>query len=200
MPQSNASLAIDLVLLPPDHIIEAVLEENKKAVDEGVATIELNAVDRIPHISLLMGVIPQQYIEPMGIILNQIASKTAPLELSFDTTSGSSIVTPNSGAIRELHETIVKYFNPLLSHDARVEDFDDDSSHPFFSQEDPFHWPNTFVTEHSHDNFNPHITVHSPTPEQITLPLNGTFTRLAICSLGGYCTCRRVLLESELRD
>lgn len=50
-------IAIDIVLLPPEEIMNKAIEINQQLADDG---IKLNKKDCLPHISLCMGVISEE--------------------------------------------------------------------------------------------------------------------------------------------
>jgi hypothetical protein len=46
--------------------------------------------------------------------------------------------------------------------------------------------------------FHPHITVGFGETCKFQLPIDFTASKIALCHLGNYCTCRKVILSSEL--
>jgi hypothetical protein len=64
-------------------------------------------------------------------------------------------------------------------------------------------WVNRYRTAAAFDRFSPHITIgigrFGEERERPRLPLSGVASRLALCHLGDYCTCRKILFETELK-
>jgi hypothetical protein len=185
-------LAIDIVLIPPKEIIDAVLAVNKR----GDARITLGPIDRVPHISLLMGVADERHINNIAAKLKTIAKDTGPLNLaSLSTDHGCFEIKPNK-ALQALHEQLVKEIDPLLDHDVKPD--------MFLEKSDASISPNgmqivrTYADQHSFEHFWPHITYHTSEANPPELPLSFAASRLALCHLGNYCTCRDILAEFTL--
>lgn len=190
-----SKLAIDIVLLPPDEVMDVCIKINPN----------LNKIDRIPHISLLMGVTTENEIENIKEKIKKIAN-TAPLKLEIpelvffqrpDGTTNCYFKIKKDDNIQSLHETIIEQVSPELLYDASLEMFYKDKNETL-DQLSTF-WVNKFLKEFSLENFNPHITLKTSQAEYNNLPIKFTTTRLAICQLGNYCTCRKILYETSLQ-
>ena len=189
--------AIDIVLLPPDDIIDMVVEINNEAYSQGKATIKLGKNDRIPHLSLLMGVMDENDLEAISAKMTEIAKKFKPIKLTFNRFRMTCFWTKNEGVVRELHELLVKEIDPLLGHDAKKEMYDET---PEAELEDNFyHWVNEFVNLYSFNQFGPHITVHAPDAMlKPYIPFSCTFDRFALTHLGKKNLPRKILIETKL--
>lgn len=188
--------AIDIVLLPPDDVMSLVVELNGAGVKTNQATIPLDLKNRIPHLSLLMGVLDDEQYARVQESLHIIAKQYGPVKALFDTAKDTAFFTPNTGDVQALHRAILKTVDPLLTHSVTQDMFLEPAGTAFPPDFD--HWVNTFVTEHSVDAFQPHITVHTQSPIEQALPFSCTFTRLAVCHLGVYNTCREIIAEYRL--
>ena len=57
-----AKIAVDVVLLPSETIINRAIEANKQLLKQGIGEIVLNKEHYLPHISLAMGCIDERHI------------------------------------------------------------------------------------------------------------------------------------------
>jgi hypothetical protein len=63
-----------------------------------------------------------------------------------------------------------------------------------------FPYIQNFTQNSSYKNFNPHITIGDGIFERkLKLQIKFTASRLALCHLGNYCTCREILYETSLK-
>jgi hypothetical protein len=95
--------------------------------------------------------------------------------------------------LQKLHESLFETFVPLITRNATAADMYDGPS----SNAASLNWINNFVDQSSYENFEPHITIGYLKNKGITEiePISFTASRIAICHLGNYCTCRRILTE-----
>lgn len=196
--------AVNFVILPPDHVMDIAISLNKRACKESY--IFLDKDKSFPHISLLMGCLRLDQIMQAEIMLKAIASQHKKMTLSIThmhtvNTSAGDIMTLDIDPynnLQLLHESLVKDFAPLLSKDATEADIFDSS--PAAST---LAWINNYIPNSCFANFWPHITI-GYTKENALSERFGPFTfpasRLAICHLGNYCTCKRILTEVRLAD
>ena len=59
-------------------------------------------------------------------------------------------------------------------------------------------WVSRFREQASHADFDPHITLGVGAAPGAAAALDAVADRVALCHLGRYCTCRRVLAEWTL--
>lgn len=59
-------------------------------------------------------------------------------------------------------------------------------------------WVNQFRSRAAHARFDPHVTLGVGAAHGRAAPFATVATRIALCRLGRYCTCRRVLAEWRL--
>jgi 2'-5' RNA ligase len=198
-------IAVDVVLLPSEQIMEAALRLNRKLLGRFEKTIVLNRNDRLPHLSLAMGALKEEDLPAAAALLEQIASLYQPIPLIFigidsgPIATGETITTwkiDPTAALQSLHETVLNRLSPLLTHDATAEDFVD------FPNVEPasVDWVNRYPDAAAFARFSPHITLGVGALEPKTpFPPRGTASRLALCRLGNDCTCRKILFETRLR-
>lgn len=178
--------AIDIVILPPDDIVDLMIAMDKRS--ESHDPIILNKENRLPHLSLLMGVMDDTNDRVLKEI-EKIASHTKSFELTLDRYQASSkgnglYCTKASEDLLDLHKALIKDVDPLLTHDSSTEYFADEYVDNVYVD-----YVNTFVQNASFDNFNPHITTRIQKEPVTELPISFTAQTLAVFQLGQRCTC-----------
>ncbi len=68
-----SKIAIDIVLLPPDDVMDICIDLCKKFPDYNNDRVSLNKINNLPHASLFMGIIEENEIDK---IINKIESIT----------------------------------------------------------------------------------------------------------------------------
>ena len=189
---------VDIVLIPHQDIIDLVLKHNAAGVASGNATIELGKKDRIPHLSLLMGVLDEEHLDGVIDKLEGIAHLTSPVPLHITKEKHSSLVPDKTHEIMSLHERIVADIDPLLTHAGITDYYDEPAGYQFAAPERILSFVNNFITQYSHDKFWPHITIHAGLSEPVDFPIHTTATTLALYHLGDYDTCRSLLHSIDL--
>jgi len=191
-----SKIAIAIAILPPKDIIDATLSVNKRAVEKGEAKIELGETDRIPHISLLMGVVDDKNFEELTRKLKDIAENFESIKMESNRIENGCFTISKNEKLQNLHEMIVKKIDPILTHETSPKMFYESS--PSHVSDSALRVVKEYVNNFSLKNFWPHITIHSSEENPSELPLSFTADRLAICHLGTYCTCRKILFETKL--
>ena len=195
--------AVDVVLVPPNYVIDLAIEYNRILLKEHPTNIVLDKRKRLPHVSMMMGCLSGDKLQEAAMILPTIARKFNYLDLNVkdirtvNTSSGSSVVSfdisPDQPIIA-LHEFIVSSFRPLLTNDATPIDLNDDPPIEVSSID----WINSYISNSSLANFWPHITLGFGDYSKDFEPFSFQADRLAICHLGNYCTCTKILAEVSL--
>lgn len=191
--------AVDFVILPPEPVADLAISLNKKFCNDSIILLDKDHC--IPHISLFMGCIRHDRLGEATTLLKKIAltHRAMRLEMSnistVDTNAGVVMaldVDANEG-LRKLHESLFEAFVPLITRDATTSDMFDGSQ----INVSTLNWINNFVEESCVENFWPHITIGYLRDKEISdiEPISFTASRIAICHLGNYCTCRRILAE-----
>ena len=99
----------------------------------------------------------------------------------------------NNEILQKLHEELMTNLSTYLSYDATLEMF---FSPPEIVEKTLF-WVNTYRNT-SFENFYPHITLGISKLENHKMNINFIASKIAICHLGNYCTCRKVIISSDL--
>ncbi|OGH67959.1 MAG: hypothetical protein A3J66_03205 [Candidatus Magasanikbacteria bacterium RIFCSPHIGHO2_02_FULL_47_14] len=191
-----AKKAVDVVLLPSDDIIHLVGKLNMEAWRRGQATIEINPAYRLPHISLLMGVLDDEHTSLVQEKMKEIADKTPAMHLAINKIENKSFTIEKIPEIQKLHEEVVNEINPILGHEASKEMYAEPQGYTLYQGFE--YWVNNFDTHHSFERFWPHISTHANTLPDIQLPIACKVTRFALCHLGDHNTCRTILYETTL--
>ena len=74
-------LAVDIALLPPDHIMDLCIDVGKDC-EQDIA-VPLNKVDNLPHITLAMGVLDDTDFNIVIEELKNIANNIQPIDLTI---------------------------------------------------------------------------------------------------------------------
>jgi len=196
-------IAINVVLLPPDPVMDMALDWNQMLCKVRPANIALGKLQYLPHISMVMGCIREDQLAQANGLLQSIASQQSALALevpnirTVNGASGNTVITLDINPTRELaalHESIVNKFQRLITQDADEAAINDI---PPIS-DDAIEWINHYIPDQCFDNFWPHITLGFGDPPPRFQPISFRASRLAICHLGNYCTCRTILAEAIL--
>jgi mannose-6-phosphate isomerase-like protein (cupin superfamily)/2'-5' RNA ligase len=191
-------IAVDVVLLPDDTMMDKAIEINGRIAAEGSDEILLNRTDRLPHISLAMGCIDPKTVAGIRETLEKFARENPVKRLTatgIDTSVNSRGQTTCLLAIERteelhwLHERVLEEMERFFSHDtAGVRFYDDPVS------ETTLDWVRNYPRKAGYERFDPHITLgYGRPPSGFSFPFEFAPSRLALCHLGNHATCRRVL-------
>ena len=197
-------IAIDVVLIPPDNVIQLAIDINKTFPETGAENYVLDAKTCIPHITLLMGLITREQIPEVGRKLGVLAEKFSALNLTI--THAKSSARPDgkvlsgfeiekTAELQKFHETILNEMSSIFTYDGVEKEM-------FYTpppvNEVPMFWVQGFAKTSVRENYKPHITLGVGEPKQEITPVQFTASKLALCHLGNYCTCRNVLWSASL--
>lgn len=188
--------AVDIVVVPPDHIQDVVIDLSKKVFG---STFVLGKTDYVPHISLCMG-----YTDDIEKIGEQVAESLKG-ELPFDliaegvrTGVGPQIDIKKSPSLRRIHYRLfstVGLVNDRKSPWAYV---------GIMARDETLNYMSSFRQMHAKLSYFPHITlgdgVLSDESLDVVLPIKFVADKIALFHLGNYNTCRRQLKEWELQS
>ena len=198
-----AKIAVDVVLLPSETMMDNVIAANKELLKRFDERIVLDKESCLPHISLAMGCIDEKDAADIGEVLAAIAEQYTPGELRV---IGLNIATNSSGEkvsafviertkpIQSLHEEIMQRLAPHFSYDVTADMV-------FGSAEvgpTSLMWIKNYPEKSSFAHFLPHITIGYGQLENAAPAMKFTASRLALCRLGNHCTCRKILVSIEL--
>jgi 2'-5' RNA ligase len=197
-----AKLAIDVVLLPDSQTTDKIIDINRnKLRGENNDNIILNNSDCLPHISLCMGVIENEKLMDINGVLKEIAFnhsyfKVEAIGINEKTINDneiiSSITVKKIKELQSLHDEIMKAMRSFITYDANKDMIQGD----FYNIDDrTVEWINNYHTKSAYDKFNPHVTIGFGTVKDIQFPFTFVCPRLAVCYLGDFCTCNKIILD-----
>jgi 2'-5' RNA ligase len=206
MEKSQDKIAVDVVLLPPDEIMEKAIEVNQALLNAFNNKIILNKQNCFPHISLAMGCIKKDDIPEIDTVLKGIAEKFSPLTLTISDIRTGTIPTDEKVSgfeiektteLQLLHETVMNRLSQYFTYNVSL-----DMVYALPNQqveEVTTHWIKNYPNESSFERFSPHITIGIGEVEGETcglkFPIKFNVSKLALCHLGNYCTCREMVFS-----
>jgi len=197
-----AKIAVDIVILPPEEIMDFIIKINEELEDKKNG-IQLNKTDYLPHLTLAMGAVEEDAVPVIREKLKQTLLNFKPVKITIshiktsDRPDGmkiSSLDVEKSQELQELHEAVMKMMSDFFTYEGSPEMF----YTPPPVEELPIFWLKNYHKTSVHERYSPHITVGLGVPKEAKLPLTFTASRIALCHLGNYCTCRRILFEEIL--
>ena len=189
-------IASDVVLLPPPEVMDKAIEINcnlvKRAGDTGIV---LDKEKCLPHITLAMGCIEEENISHIDNILKSIAEDLLPISLkTIQLKKGpASLKIEKTRDIEILHELVMIRMSRFLTHDVTMDMIYNSQNEEIAPV--TFDYIRGFMTKSSFENYTPHITLGVGEADLELESFEFACGRLALCHLGNYCTCRKILLS-----
>jgi len=199
-----AKIAVDIVLLPSERVTNQAIEANKGLLKQYADRIILDKENCLPHISLAMGCMDEQDVPDIEKILQTIAEKYRPGQLSV---IGMNIGTNSLGEkvsafevkkterLLWLHEEVMRRMTPYFSYDVTAEMV----LNPPMPGESTLLWIKNYPEKSAFENFLPHITIGYGQVDDFSFTAEFTASKLALFHLGNHCTCRKVLAAAEIK-
>ena len=196
-------IAVDVVLIPPDHVIRLAVDINKSFPETSDKNYVLDPKTCVPHVTLCMGLVEREQLGEIGTRLSALTNTVSSLNLTITHVETSAI---SSGEImsglaikktpelQRLHEMVLDEMNPLFTYDG-VETTMFYTPPPI--REVPMFWGLGLAKTSVRERYSPHITLGIGVPKQEITPISFTASRLALCHLGNYCTCRDTLWSAS---
>lgn len=199
-----SKIAVDIALLLPDTINEMCIAIN--CSDKARSFCDLSKADNYPHITLAMGVIDESVLEIIQDKFKQLATAASPLHLEITTVYSQENPDGNSSCgfkirdndeLLKLHLAMMEALTPYVTNEATQEMYKLDPDEKF--AEVSKHWVENYWKNHMGEGkYKPHISLKCGYAKQDDLPISFTVSRLAICHLGNFCSCRTILAETDL--
>lgn len=197
-------IAIDVVLLPSEEMMDIAIKINKELLKEYENKIILDKQKCLPHISLCMGCIDKNNILEIEDILKDIVLQFSKMNLVADKLKPETIPTgkivsgmviQNTKELQDLHEIVMKKLWNFLSYNVEVSML----FNPLEVEEVTFYWIKNYAKKYDNpSSFHPHLTVGFGETDKFQFPIKFTSSKLALCQLGNYCTCRKVIISFDL--
>ena len=190
-------LALDVALLPPAACRPRLADLNA-ALDAPPHGFRFDAT-HLPHVTLAQQFAAADRLADLVRRLADLVRAAAPLRLrstglSRGRTTSSLRLAPTA-ALTRLHAGVM---DALLPFDAGPGD-----ASAFHANGEPprpadLEWVSCFRDRAAYARFDPHITLGVGAAPAAAIALDAVADRVALCHLGRYCTCRRVLAEWTL--
>ena len=218
-----AKLAVDVVLLPSEAMMDQAIALNRRLPGRSDQGIILNKKDCLPHISLSVGCIEEEDVPLIQTILEKIAQQFSELDI---TTTGVRAVTSPAGRtvssieiektaeLQQLHEAVMSRLSPHFSYTASPEMFFAALAHrgeegaaneavdaiaDTAIDKAAISWVENFPAQSSFARFSPHITAGFGQTDYVLRPMRFRPASIALCQVGNYGTCRRILAAADWR-
>ena len=194
-------IAIDIAILPPaDVSARAIALSAALPADESQGL--LLGVDCLPHITLTQQFVPFQSLDPLLAQLDRLVRNREPVPLRVTgggkgtrghTTSSVWMTIERTPALASLHAQMLQAAEPfeVATGDAAA----------FFGEDArdrDVRWVREFRRESSVDRFAPHITLGHASEPPMVEPIEFVATTIAVCHLGRFCTCQRIICAWHL--
>ena len=188
--------AIDIALLLPDSLGRSLTALNRtlRPPPDGFRFDSTH----LPHLTLVQQFARQQDLEAIAGVVGDIVRHQAPLALATTHMSrahvSSTLGVGLTGALATLHRRLMECLEPFCDETNR-----NDRQHAFWTDGDEpprpadIEWVATFREQSALQRFDPHITIGAGALAARVTPTPFVATQLALCQLGRFCTCRRVL-------
>lgn len=178
---------------------------NKDFPDSEKENYVLDPKTCVPHITLLMGLIERDQLPEIADKLDGIVSNFSLLNLQIidykiserpDGKIASSLVFEKTAELQKIHEAIIEGMSSFFSYDNPKKEM-------FFSppsvNELPISWVLGFAKNKVRENYSPHMSLGIGKTNSLSLPIQFKASKIALCHLGNYCTCRDILWSADLK-
>ena len=191
-------IAVDVVLLPSEPIMDMAIEANRALLEQTSDKISLNKENCLPHISLAMGCIDNRDIVRIENVLQSLAVSHFPEKLIVEgiqvganakNEKVSVLQLKKTPQLQSLHEAVMRQLEPFLSYDVSVNMI----LPPYPISESTLIWIRNYPEKSSFEKFSPHVTLGYGQIDDVSFPPEFTASELALCRLGNHCTCRKIL-------
>jgi hypothetical protein len=193
-----AKIAVDVILLPSEAMVNQVIKANKNLLKQYAGRIILDKKNCLPHISLAMGCMDERHITHIEKILKSIAETYKPgrlriVGINIGTNSlgekVSSFEVERTERIMLLHKEVMRRMTPYFSYNVTAEMV----LSPPKASESTLLWIKNFPEKSAFENFFPHITLGYGQVDNPSFTAEFTASKLTLCHLGNHCTCRKIL-------
>ena len=192
-----AKIAVNIALIPPDVVLDLAITVNQSLKCANQAVF-LNKETCLPHITLAIGVMDSEKITELAIRLVGLADQFPAVEIIQNGIETSEVAAgvhfQKTANLQGLHEAVMNIVEQYFDYEATADMFLTPPPVDLF--------PITFIKEFglakTHAGYDPHLTFGLGTFTKTPPDFNFTAARLAVCHLGTYCTCRKILFETTL--
>jgi len=196
------SHAIDVVLLPPEEVMSLCHEMNSSLWSQTHDGFRFDET-HLPHISLVQQYVQQAALRDIVSVITSTVAATQALSLSATHTGSATIdggLTVSglefgtSPELLRLHQSLMTALEPFVSTGDETAWYRDLGEH---IRPGSLRWLKNY--RRPNRQFHPHITLGVGPAPTLNQPLRFTVDRLALCHLGNFNTCRKILDEWRLK-
>ncbi len=196
-PVATALLALDVAVLPPA-ACQPRLAELNAALDAPPHGFRFDDT-HLPHVTLAQQFVPAERLDDIVASLARVVGCAAALRLrstglSRGRTTSSLRLAPTV-ALAGLHAAVMDALLPFVAGPGDESAFLSDGEPPRAAD---LEWVTCFRNRAAHARYDPHITLGVGAAPGEAAALDTVAERVALCHLGRYCTCRRLLAEWAL--
>ena len=196
-----SKIAIDVVLLPSEEVMDICIEVNKEIKDK---LFTLQKEDFIPHNSLCIGVIDEKRLSPVFETIKKLKKELKPIPISIKAIDKASGMKKSDGFEIEKSEMLLRAHKMIITALTPLLEFQSDDLKTLFRKEGDTVSTMPRVLREGYLNFSlekyaPHITLGGKGAQWNTFPINYVAKKLAVFHAGEHITCRKLLFEIHLR-
>ncbi|MFH1790932.1 MAG: 2'-5' RNA ligase family protein [Candidatus Omnitrophota bacterium] len=186
-------VAVDVALIPPDRIKKAAIAANRRLVRSGNTDIILNGHDCLPHITLAMGCVKKSGLAAVRELLADIAGRYGKMALTIKPQRSGKAWMPiiNTPELQTLHETVMSGMLGFYFSGAAEGMFYSKKGRRIAAM--TIDYVRSFPHQSAFGNFRPHITVASGDIGVAHPAYDFAASKLALCRLGNFCTCAKIM-------
>lgn len=196
---SGSLLAVDVALLlpPAAHAVVARLNAQLTAPPDG---FRFDA-GHLPHVTLAQQFIPAADLPLVAAEIGAVLAAAGAPRLAAERLSSSGLTTSlaitATQPLAALHTRIMDRLAPFDVTAGGADAFVIDDEPP---RARDVEWVTRFRTAAAYGSFEPHVTLGAGVLDAPAPALEFEATRVALCRLGRFCTCRRVLASWTLTE
>jgi hypothetical protein len=207
-PQEPAQpVAIAIAILPPADVTARAVALSA-ALPAGESQGLLLGGERLPHITLTQQFVPSESLQALLAQIDPVAGGHSRLRLRVaGGGKGSNSVwmaVERTTELVTLHEQLMDVTEPFETADGDASAFLEDAGPAAPEARTPardrdVRWVREFRRESSFERYRPHITLGHASEPPVIDRFDFVATTIAVCLLGRFCTCRRIIRTWELR-
>ena len=185
-------MAIDVALLVPDTLGRVLIGLNRtlQPPPDGFHLDETH----LPHLTLAQLFVRARHLAEITQVVGTVLQTQAPLAVATTQVSCQRVSTTlgvtGSDELVALHRRLMDRLEPFRTNDGGAEAFWTDGDVPRAAD---VSWVATFREQAAFHRFDPHITIGVGQLDGEVDRTPFVATEVALCHLGRFCTCRRVL-------
>ena len=190
-------LAIDVALLLPPAAQDVVTHLNARLT--GMPDGFRFDATHLPHVTLAQQFVPAADLSLVAAEVGAVVASFAPLPLAAERLASSGLTTSLVlGETQPLAALHVRLMDRLAPFDVTA-----GGAEAFFTGDEPprsrdVEWVTRFRTAAAYGSFEPHVTLGAGVLEGAAPSIEFEADEVALCRLGRFCTCRRVLASWTL--